>query len=359
MQQVIARGIRLCSHKNKAPQDRVVNVFIHLSTLGASEKVYEVALETSQGTRKVKSFMQIENYSNPDPSTWFILEAYTTRPDKENNVEIRNSTKSFKVSEIVEGTILRAPDQDLVRAFEGMNYKKLASVSIQERMYNRSLQKLYINRQFERAIKELAIDCSVNEYGNIVRLEEMYTPNMEVNGTWNLVYQNYSTGENYIRLNTRSSDKNLKDNVFTLQDIFANTAKNSNQFVFTNTVTGKQMKLNKSLIVSENIKCDPQKEYTFQFPEKIVNLTINKELLPFLLKVVEKHKIKDFILEVLRDPSTDRTLHRKLSEFMLKRNKEKQIYVDELIKANVVDDEALLLTLPIDTLKIMYEQLIN
>jgi len=360
MQQVIARGIRLCSHRNKNPEDRVVNVFIHLSTLGASEKVYEVMINEKQGTRKVKSFMQIENYSNPDPSTWFIFEAWVTKLDKENSVEIRNSTtKSFKVSQIVEDSIIRAPDQNLIQAFEGLNYKKLASVSIQERMYNRSLQKLSINRQFERAIKEVAIDCSINEYGNIVRLEEMYTPNIEVNGTWNLVYQNYSTGENFIRLNTRSQFQNLKDNVFTLQDILANTAKNSKNFIFTNTLTGEQKKINKSLIVSENIKCDNEKEYTFKFPEKIVNLTINKELLPFLLKLVEKHKLKDFILEILRDPLTDRTLHRKLSELMLKRNKEKQVYVDELIKANVVDDEALLLTLPIDTLRIMYEQLIN
>jgi hypothetical protein len=116
-------------------------------------------------------------------------------------------------------------------------------------MYNRSLQKLSINRQFERAIKEVAIDCSINEYGNIVRLEEMYTPNIEVNGTWNLVYQNYSTGENFIRLNTRSQFQNLKDNVFTLQDILANTAKNSKNFIFTNTLTGEQKKINKSFIV--------------------------------------------------------------------------------------------------------------
>ena len=42
MQQVIARGIRLCSHRDLSSGERVVDVFIHLSTLGSGETLYKV-----------------------------------------------------------------------------------------------------------------------------------------------------------------------------------------------------------------------------------------------------------------------------------------------------------------------------
>ena len=46
MQQVIARGIRLCSHNGIPPEQRTVDVFIHLSTIASGESLFRIVYET-------------------------------------------------------------------------------------------------------------------------------------------------------------------------------------------------------------------------------------------------------------------------------------------------------------------------
>lgn len=348
IQQIIARGIRLCSHKNLPPERRVVNVFIHLSTLGSFENVYYVNIIDSNGPRRVKSFMQIENMDAPKDE-WVIREAYSTPPDKDGNVSIRNSTtKTFLVSEIVVGesgsvwdNILRGPDQSLLNSFEvHSNWKGLASRSVQEYMYERSLKKLSVNRQFERAIKEVAIDCTINKNGNIIRLDELYTPNIQVDGTWNLVYQNYSTGETYTRLNTPK--------YFTLDEILDNTALKSPSYNFKNMETGKEIKINKSLILPEKIKCEVV-DYSFKFPKPIVSLTINKELIPMLLNMYRKNtaQFNKFLLDIMNgnppliNEIIDPKLPGKLRGFMLKKSKKRDKMVEDLKNFGFTDDDTL------------------
>jgi len=351
IQQIIARGIRLCSHKNLPPERRVVNVFIHLSTLGSFENVYYVNIIDSNGQeRRVKSFMQIENIEAPK-SEWVIREAYSTQPDKEGNVEIKNSTsKKFLVSQIItgggeaeniSGNIIRGPDQSLLNSFEvHSNWKGLASRSVQEYMYERSLNKLSINRKFERAVKEIAIDCTINKNGNIIRLDELYTPNIQKDGTWNLVYQNYFTGETYTRLNTPKS--------FTLNEILQNTALRSQSYNFKNMETGEEVKINKSLILPENIKCNTL-EYSFKFPKQIVTLTINKEMIPMLLNMYKKNKIQfnKFLLDIMNgnppliNEIIDPKLSKKLLEFMLKKSKKRDNMVEDLKNFGFTNDDTL------------------
>jgi len=330
LQQIIARGIRLCSHKDLPPELRFVNVFIHLSTLGSYENVYTLQIEDSTGyKREIKSLLQIENRSNPDASQWIISEA-NIKVNKENEAEIWGSNaRRFTAGQIVEGSIKRGGDPVLTKKIGG--WKDLNRISIQEYMYKRSLFKLNVNRQFEQAIKEVAVDCTLNKNGNVIRLNEMYTPNEQYNGTWNLVYENYSTGETFIRVGCRSKTPGFPDNVFTLKDILDNTSMRSGLFSFKNTTTGLTRTI-KNLIVPEKIDCKDS-GYSFSFPEEIVRLTINKELTPMLFKMGER-RLYDWVFSVINNPNdptlVDKKLPNKLRRLLAKRTKEREKYINGL-----------------------------
>jgi len=361
VQQVIARAIRFCSHKDLPIDKRTVDVFIHLSTLGSFEKVFDLKITDSTGNeKKVKSFLQIENRGEPNSSKWVFYEAYS-RMDQENNVSIQNSKNIFYGSQIVPGSIIRGADQGLTKEFGP--WKQLDSRSVQEYMYTRSLEKLSINRQFEKAIKETAVDCTLNKNGNVIRLQEMYTPNIQIDNTWNLVYENYSTGEKFIRLNVKSMfNPKLPENVFTLEDILSGTAKNSNKMLFKNVVTGEEIRINKSLIVTENIDCK-QIDYSFKFPEIIVNLTLNKELIPLMMKM-DKFKILEFFNNVQfnqtfrKENISDSMLPKKLKQFMSKKvSLERQKYIDALKEFGFSGDDELWDAYTLEQLKMEYNQI--
>jgi len=346
MQQIIARGIRLCSHKDLPPEKRIVSVFIHLSTLGSYEKVYYVDIIDKGSRRTVKSFMQIENIDSPK-SEWYIYEAYARIGI--DGVIIQNSSKTFKVSQIIENTVRKGADQSLTRVFG--SYKGLDSRSVQEYMYTRALQKLNINRKFELVIKEAAIDCTINKNGNVIRLDEMYTPNLEIDNTWNLEYENYSTGEKFIRLNVKSKYKELPENVLTISDILNNTAYNSANYTFISKTTGTKIKMNKSLIISEQINCQDL-DYSFQFPKEIVDLTINKELIPFLLKL-NKQQIEQFLINSINESTGPR--RNKMVRFLIKQTNERNKYIESLKESGFQGSEEDLLAMGTDQLKIAYE----
>jgi len=327
MQQVIARGMRLCSHRDLPPEQRVVNVFIHLSTMGSYENVWSLELKMLDGSEKtVKSFMQVENLSSP-PSEWYMLRAYFKSGDLFTSVD--KPENRFLVSDIVEDSWRKSPDQELIAAFEGINWKKLASWSVQEYMFSRASKKLNINRQFEKAIKEVAIDCSINKNGNMIRLDEVYTPNIQTENTWNLVYENYSTGEQFKRVNVQE--------VFTIQDILNNVALNSGEYSFQSLKDGSILKLNKSLVLPEDIKCDKIK-YSFDFPPVITNLTKNKEIVPYLFRM-NKNILVQKLLDIMNEtlPVSDVTLPKKLREFLLKKEKKRKIFIDKLKEAGFTE----------------------
>ena len=77
MQQIIARGIRLCSHKELPPEDREVKVFIHLSSLGSSEMLYRLEINTPEArTKKIFSTLQPINLFEKSKKNWLYLESY-------------------------------------------------------------------------------------------------------------------------------------------------------------------------------------------------------------------------------------------------------------------------------------------
>jgi len=316
LQQIIARGIRLCSHRDLPSSERFVDVFIHLSTLGSAETMYELEIFKMDRTglkevqSKVRSFMKLENPGETDSKNWVFREAYITPSG-----ELKNSSSTFLASKIIL-PIVKLADPGLTKLIG--HHKNLDSKSVQEYMYSIAMGKLHLNRQFEIAIKEVSIDCGINKNGNIIRLNEFYTPIADK--VWELQYENYSTGEKYIRQGIQST--------FTIDDILNNTSLQSKNFRFKN--GSEEITLNKSLIVSENIQCG-QIKYSFEnIPQKIVNLTLNKELIPQLMKL-PMNVIKQYFYDVQRKyiKSIDPALGKKLTLFM---SKDAHFQKDQLIK---------------------------
>jgi hypothetical protein len=320
MQQIIARGIRLCSHKELPEQQREVKVFIHLSTLGSGELLYSLQINTPEGrVKKVYSTLQPINLFEKYQKNWIYLESYI-REDR-----VYNSKMQFKINDIVPGTIQKMSDPELTKRFG--RWKQLDSISVEQYMYNRSLQKLNLNRQFEMAIKESAIDCDINRNGNIVRLEEIYIPEGDL---FRLEFLNYSTGQVYLPLQER---------YFTLDDIFSKGKNDVTEFK--RVPSGEIVKLPRSLIVPENISCNPDLVYKFNenenVPESIVNLTINKELIQYLKKM-DLSLIKKYFFEV-EHSNTNPQLAKRIKRFYSRKAMDdKQVLIDSL-KNIGIDEE--------------------
>jgi hypothetical protein len=317
VQQIVARGIRLCSHRDLPANERYVDVFIHLSTLGSKQKLYEVTVSKvdERGNTyedKIKSLLVIENPDESRPGYWVYRESYIVP----NTGEVRESSRTFLASSIVR--FQKMGDPELINAFGG--YKDLDKKSVQEYMYDIAVRKLTLNRQFERAIKEVSIDCSLNKNGNIVRLDEFYSPTADEN-FYTLQYENYSTGETYKRLGV--------PDIFTLQDIVDNIALRSTNYKFVSKDL-KEVTLNKSLIISERINCS-QPNYSFnKVPEKIINETLNHQVIPQLMNL-NLGQIKDYFNGVQR--GTIDTVDPKLSEKInLFKKQDINFQKDELIK---------------------------
>jgi hypothetical protein len=237
------------------------------------------------------------------------------------------------------------------------HHKQLDVISVQEYMYNKALKKLNINRQFEKCIKESAIDCTLNHYGNIVRLEELYTPYEGIQNTYTLRYINYQTGEEYKRVGVKSKFNNLDENVLDIRDILENTAKNTNSFDFIDS-SGKIFKLNKSLLVNENIQCG-KNMYAFdsKIPHQIINVTLNKEL-SFILMKKSIRELQEFLYLVqTRDiKSFTKNLPQKIEKFVSKdASVEKQQIIATFLRYGIGDKEIWELY-PLDRLKQEYKK---
>ena len=314
--------------------------------MGSAETLYELKIKKKIGSQqvesKIKSTLELENPDEPNPGKWVFREGYV-KINKEYEISINNSGTTFLGSDIISGSIRKSADPSLTKAFG--SHKGLDTISVQEYMYALALRKLNINRQFENAIKEIAIDCNLNKYGNIVRLNEFYTPS-SIENIYNLEYENYSNGDSFIRQGQTQ---------FSLQQIIDGIAKNIKSFDFINKRTNETLKLNKSLVLLENINCE-NKDYSFsQVPEKIVNLTLNKELIPQLMKL----KIKD-IRQYFYDVQTgivkpkDLELSKKLNKFL---SKDENFQKEEIIKRFLdmgIGEESVWELYPLEQLKKEY-----
>jgi hypothetical protein len=112
--------------------------------------------------------------------------------------------------------------------------------------------------------------------------------------------------------------------------------------------TGKEVKINKSLILPEKIKCEVV-DYSFKFPRPIVSLTINKELIPMLLNMYRKNtaQFNKFLLDIMNgnppliNEIIDPKLPKKLRDFMLKKSKKRDKMIEDLKNFGFTDDDTL------------------
>ena len=350
MQQVIARAIRLCSHKDLPANKRVVDVFIHLSTLGSAESIYTLKIKKldRQGINEVestiKSMLQLENPNEPDEKNWVFREAYITL-DKENEATLKNAYQTFYASQIIPGTIKKLSDPSLTKAFG--SYKKLDTIGIQQYMYSRALSKLSLNRQFEKCIKEVAVDCNLNKNGNIIRLDENYYPT-DFDGVYRLEYENYTNGDRYLR--------NGVPELYKIPQILSNLAKDSQTFEFIKLKDDSIVKLNKSLIIPENITCeDGNYKFDGEIPQEIVRLSLNKELIPLLMQMtLQDFKNYFYNIQINRITPEDPKLNTKINNFLSKDAAvEKQRIIDKFVEYGIGDEETWQF-FPLDLLKKEY-----
>jgi hypothetical protein len=320
MQQVIARAIRLCSHKELPPSQRIVDVFIHLSSLGSSDLLYELKITEDSRERRVYSTLEPYNITERDSSKWKFYKSAI------KNDEVYNLKETFSVHQIVAGSIKKMADPELSKKIG--KWKNMDTISVEEYMYNRALTKLDLNRQFEMAIKESALDCALNKNGNILRLEEHYE---QVGENFKRSFLNYSTGEVYLPLNLE---------FVTLNGVLSSKKNTLTEF---KNEEGETVTLPRSLIIHEQINCSSDQVYSFNssIPKSIVDLTINKEYIPFLQKI-NFEGIKQFFFDVEHSKIevSDKTLVNKLKKFYTKKAlEEKQSVIDWLKSTTGVDQE--------------------
>jgi hypothetical protein len=354
MQQIIARAIRLCSHKGLPPDKRITDVFIHLSVLSSIQKLFKVTYSDDSGKEKTK-YSQLEPINkNDDPNNWKYYEAFVKMaPDSTIQSIIDLKQNVFSATQIK--NIKRVVDPELSASIKG--HKNLDIESVDEYMYSRSLKKLSINREFDKAIKEISIDCTLNKNGNIIRLDEKYIPYLD---NYTLEYENYSNGNKYMRLGVKSkSNPRLPDNILTLDDIFNNVAMNSNSFKFKDLKTGEIINFSKSLIVSEDINCDIQ-EYSFNgINPYVANLTINNELGKYLFKL-DINNLKNFLRELERNQQTQPEIKKKIQKLYSKDSlEEKDKIIEKIRKLGIGDVDTPWELETTESLKKLYNSLVK
>ncbi len=128
-------------------------------------------------------------------------------------------------------------------------------LTVNQQMYITSFKKQTLNIQFEQALKESAIDCRLNKFGNIVRLEKMVIQGLE---NYNLYYDR--TKNFYYSASIHDTGKILFQGVdltYTGTKMWpANgIVENSNRILFESDKTPLQQNTPLSFIVHENIDC--------------------------------------------------------------------------------------------------------
>lgn len=131
MEQIIGRGIRFCSHADVDASKKYVDVYYHCSVLNT-----------------------FKDYPKVNKAVDEKISASIHRASKSN----KNNSSNAKST----------------------NYKDLARLTIEQKVYITSRRKTDINNQFEKAMKETAIDFQLNKFGNLIRFEEITNSHIKV-----------------------------------------------------------------------------------------------------------------------------------------------------------------------------------
>jgi hypothetical protein len=335
IQQIMARAVRLCSHTGLSESQRITDIFIHLSTLGDSIPYFKIVLKDSRVLT-----------SDLIPNKDGLFRSLQLKFINNELINVLEKNEYFSKDQIESYSNLGDPSLFGVIG----TWKQLNVNSVEEYMYLKSTKKLNLNRQFENAIKSVSIDCDINKEGNITRLEEHYEPfNSDI---YSLYYENYSTGERYIRSGIHS--KSLPEGLITLSDVLNNLPRKSDIYVFKKIGSNEVVVTDKSLVVLEDIPCSgPYINYSFDsVPLELKNITINNSLIKDLMSM-DIRIIKNFLKNSM-DRSPNSELSKKLFKFIKQSDYTiKQSLINKLKELGVGDSDTPWELLDISELKLL------
>jgi hypothetical protein len=124
-EQIIGRGIRFCSHADLDISKQYVDVYYHCS----------------------------------------VLDSFKDYPMVNKSIDER-------IINAVYGKSQSKPNE--------YNFKDLARLTIEQKVFITARRKNDINNQFEIALKETAVDFQLNSFGNLLRFEEMINPDLRI-----------------------------------------------------------------------------------------------------------------------------------------------------------------------------------
>jgi len=164
-----------------------------------------------------------------------------------------------------------------------ISYKGLNEFSLDEYMYKKAQNKLKYARSFYQPMKEAAIDCKINQNGNLTRLNYFFTTDsskkINENGDklWKLTYLDYTSGQQYKRQDSKE--------YFTEFEIMNNSEPIEQKgTIYTNVSSGVNETIPQNLILKENITCG------------IPSNSIISTMSPNLLNLHKNYKNKDILL---------------------------------------------------------------
>ena len=172
IEQIIARGFRLCSHTGLPPDKRHTDVFKHV---GIFDTYYT-------------------DGENPEISAMFdeIYDEFVRKKQLPRNLppNIDPAIRNLLIKE--DKSIIKQAIRYVFGALEWTKY-----ISIDQKIIATANDKTSLNNKFERELKSVGVDCELFKNGNLIRLEENIKPIAP--NVYQLYYRNPSTMINYIR----------------------------------------------------------------------------------------------------------------------------------------------------------------
>jgi len=194
---------------------------------------------------------------------------------------------------------------DLMRSFEQR--------TIEQYMYGKASEKLRLTHTFQNLLKESAVDCGINRYGNLVRLDEIYEPDY-LGGSggedikYVLTYLDPSTDISYAREDVGVNSISKKDMILNVNG-YMNNMEREGEFIFRELGQSKKTGLLKmernslkgvesGLIIKETINCNKSQNTllsevgTKEAKEHLMNLYRNNILIPEISRMIKTGELK-------------------------------------------------------------------
>ena len=259
--------------------------------------------------------------------------SHTSLPPQDRSVVIYKHMSAYRTGIEDQGDIIKELKRlnaggDLMRSFEQR--------TIEQYMYGKASEKLRLTHTFQNLLKESAVDCGINKYGNLVRLDEIYEPDY-LGGTsrgsgssrssgnsvkYILTYLDPSTDIPYAREDVGVKQISKRDMILNVNGYMNNLDRESS-FVFrelgqsrkTGLLKMERNTLNKvesGLIIKETIKCNTSKNNLMnetgskEAKDHLMNLYRNNILIPEISRMIKtgelKRRLQSFINSNNRTP---------------------------------------------------------